>query len=60
MASACWPIVLFRGGVCCCSCCAGCSDHPADGGMQSGLLAGWPQLARALTRLHEQPGATGV
>ena len=34
-------------------------DHPADGGMQPGLLAGLahPKLARALTRLHEQPGA---
>jgi len=33
-------------------------DHPGEGGMQPGLLAGLahPKLARALTCLHEQPG----
>lgn len=33
-------------------------DHPGEGGIQAGLLAGLahPKLARALTRLHEQPG----
>lgn len=34
-------------------------DHPAEGGVQAGVLAGLahPKLARALTGLHEQPGA---
>ena len=34
-------------------------DHPAEGGVQAGVLAGLshPKLARALTALHEQPGA---
>lgn len=33
-------------------------DHPAEGGVQAGVLAGLahPKLARALTALHEQPG----
>ncbi|MBS0465793.1 MAG: AraC family transcriptional regulator [Proteobacteria bacterium] len=33
-------------------------DHPQEGHIQAGLLAGLahPKLARALTRLHEQPG----
>lgn len=33
-------------------------DHPGEGRIQAGLLAGLahPKLARALTRLHEQPG----
>jgi AraC-like DNA-binding protein len=33
-------------------------DHPAEGGIQEGLLAGLshPKLARALTALHERPG----
>ena len=33
-------------------------DHPGEAGLQGGLLAGLahPRLARALTRLHEQPG----
>ena len=34
-------------------------DHPAEGGVQAGVLAGLshPKLARALTALHEEPGA---
>ncbi|MFY3382843.1 AraC family transcriptional regulator [Paracidovorax sp. MALMAid1276] len=34
-------------------------DHPDEGGVQAGVLAGLahPKLARALTGLHEQPGA---
>ena len=34
-------------------------DHPAEGGVQAGVLAGLadPRLARALTGVHEQPGA---
>lgn len=33
-------------------------DHPAQGGLQAGLLPGLahPRLARALTALHERPG----
>lgn len=33
-------------------------DHPAEGGIEEGLLAGLahPKLARALTALHERPG----
>lgn len=33
-------------------------DHPGEAALQGGLLAGLahPKLARALTRLHEQPG----
>lgn len=33
-------------------------DHPGEGSLQAGLLAGLahPRLAHALTRLHEQPG----
>ena len=34
-------------------------DHPAEGGVQDGLLSGLshPKLARVLTDLHERPGA---
>ena len=33
-------------------------DHPAEGGIQDGLLSGLshPKLARALTAVHERPG----